>query len=261
MWLQEHVAEAMLSRLRPSEPDFVRSTALGALAELTAVLGAEMGPWVERLAAAAAAEMRCAMPQNRHHGVFLLGILVRVRAFSRQRALIARVFESSACLVLFRPSAWLQVAQCSEAFAGEAERTLALIEPLLSDAAPTVVDNACGALGRLAAAHAEKLPLNKVAAALARLVPLRADFEEAEPVYAAIRGLVLGPHCEAVAAQRQVLVKALAGGALLAKVPDDVRRGAAAGVREAVARWRELEAAVLVGLSESDKQTLQQLAA
>lgn len=67
----------MLARLRPSEPDFVSSTALGALAELTGVLGAEMGPWVERLAAAAAAEMGCGMPHNRHHGVFLLGILVR----------------------------------------------------------------------------------------------------------------------------------------------------------------------------------------
>lgn len=153
------------------------------------------------------------------------------------------------------------MAQCPEAFAAEAERTLALIEPLLSDDAPTVVDNACGALGRLVAVHADKLPLDRVAAALVRLVPLRADFEEAEPVYAAIRGLVLGPCAEAVAAQRLPLVKALVGGALHAKVPEDVRREAARGVRDAVGRWGELEAAVLVGVSDADKQALQHLAA
>jgi hypothetical protein len=75
--LQEHLAKAALSRLASMQTDFIRSTTLGSLAELTAVLGARISPWAEDIGAAALREMSGKSSHNRHHGVFALGILVR----------------------------------------------------------------------------------------------------------------------------------------------------------------------------------------
>ena len=76
--VQAALADGMLHRCNPSEPDAVRSTALGNLAEMLPLLHTQMQPWAERVAAAALQEMQCDVPQNRHHAVFALGLLVRV---------------------------------------------------------------------------------------------------------------------------------------------------------------------------------------
>jgi hypothetical protein len=170
-----------------------------------------------------------------------------------------RVLLSSLCLLSLLHT--LQVAQCPKLFANEAEKVLAAIEPLFKDKAPTVVDNACGAVARVASAVPHRLPLGHVAAALVRLLPLRSDYEEAEPVYTCIIGMLLGPHMEQVAGQRSALVHALVEGALHEKVPEPVRAVAAHGVREALARWGDLETAALCGLSDVQKTELLRLAA
>jgi hypothetical protein len=92
--VQDHLAEAMLSRTGRGSVDFIRSTAVGSLAELTTVLGELMEPWVSRLAALATTEIEADTPQNRHHGAYLLGVLVRVHA---------AVFVCHPCQCTMRP--------------------------------------------------------------------------------------------------------------------------------------------------------------
>jgi hypothetical protein len=152
----------------------------------------------------------------------------------------------------------MQVSNCHDVFAGEAEKLLQAVEPLLQDRAPTVVDNACGAVARMASALSYRLPLEHVATALVGLLPLRSDYEEAEPVYASICGMLL--HAEQVAGQRGALVRALVEGALHEKVPESVRATSAKGVREALTKWSDLENAALHGLSDSQKAELLRLA-
>jgi hypothetical protein len=75
--MQAALAEAVLSRLQPRQPDSIRAGVMGSFAELVQELGAALSPWAERFAAVALRELSCAASQNRHHGVFVLGLMVR----------------------------------------------------------------------------------------------------------------------------------------------------------------------------------------
>ena len=76
--MQAALADALLARLQPEEPDSVRSAALGSAAELVEVLVELAAPWAVRLAAAAARETSCGASENRHHAAFALGLIVRL---------------------------------------------------------------------------------------------------------------------------------------------------------------------------------------
>lgn len=78
MCAQAALADGLLQRCEPSEPDAVRSSALGNLADMAPILQGDMTPWAERVAAAALRELQCSVSQNRHHAVYTLGMLVRL---------------------------------------------------------------------------------------------------------------------------------------------------------------------------------------
>lgn len=100
------------------------------------------------------------------------------------------------------------------------------VEPLLADSVPSVIDNACGALARVIAAHAARVPLEALAQGLVQRLPLREDMEEVDPVLDALALLLQSaPHLAADVC-RGVLA-ALAACACLDRVPMEPRQRAA----------------------------------
>jgi hypothetical protein len=164
--------------------------------------------------------------------------------------------SAPAISVCVKTVATLQVKECSAVFAASAERLLLSIHPLLSDSAPTVSDNACGAAARLVATHASLLPTARVVGELLRHLPLQVDFEEAEPVVSALVQLSLGEHSAALDEHAAGILRALIVFALQGKVEVSVRVGAVRGLREMVARRPQLEAV----LAELPSETQQELA-
>ena len=78
--MQGKLAAACEQRMTPNNPDAVRSAVLGSLAELVSVCGTSFAASAAAVAQVALREMAtCETAQNRHHGVFALGALVRPR--------------------------------------------------------------------------------------------------------------------------------------------------------------------------------------
>lgn len=153
----------------------------------------------------------------------------------------------------------VQAKECTAVFAPSVERLLLTIHPLLSDSAPTVADNACGAAARLVATHAALLPTARVVGELLTHLPLREDFEEAEPIVSALLQLSLGEHSAALEEHAAGILRALVVFALQDKVEAGVRVGAVQGVRQLVARHPQLEA-VLAELPSDTQQELARVA-
>ena len=61
---------------------------------------------------------------------------------------------------------------------------LANLEPMLQTEHARVVDNAAGCVSRMILSHQEHVPINLVIPALIKLLPLKEDYQENEPVWA-----------------------------------------------------------------------------
>lgn len=55
---------------------------------------------------------------------------------------------------------------------------------------PNVTDNACGAVARMMLKHLDAVPLDQVLPVFMAALPLKADFEENEPVYQLVFSLI-----------------------------------------------------------------------
>lgn len=131
-------------------------------------------------------------------------------------------------------AARMQAQHCPALFATEAPQLLQRIHPLLSDTAPAVVDNACGAAARILQAHADRLPMVQVLPVLLQHLPIRKDWEEITPVAEALAFVVSSEHAKSVAEHNQALCKALLECALEQHATDEARSCAAQGLQALV---------------------------
>jgi hypothetical protein len=155
----------------------------------------------------------------------------------------------------------LQVQACPQATCDALEQILVhAVRPLLSDAVPAVVDNACGALARITVVHAARLPLPDMARGLLQALPLRVDFDETEPVVAALQLLqqqLLGQQHHEV---RAGLLAALGQCACQEGAAIDIRQRAAHVLQAEYCRDSQLVESVMASLSPEQRQRVRQLA-
>lgn len=130
----------------------------------------------------------------------------------------------------------VQAMHCRELFAAEAPQLLHSIHPLLSDTAPAVVDNACGAAARILQAHADRLPVAQVLRVLLQHLPIRKDWEEVQPVAEALTQLVSGQHAQSVGDLCTAVYEALVACAFETRASAQARQTAARGCKHLLDR-------------------------
>lgn len=157
-----------------------------------------------------------------------------------------------------RHAGHVQALHCPDAFAAEVQQLLQRIHPLLSDDAPAVVDNACGAAARVLQAHAARLPVPQVLQVLLQHLPIRKDWEEVHPVAEALRQLVQGEHAQSVVEQHSDVCSALLACALEQRASAEARQVAASGIKTLLDADDRL-ATLLHGLSAEQQQTVHNL--
>ncbi|GFR46415.1 hypothetical protein Agub_g7997, partial [Astrephomene gubernaculifera] len=187
---------ALLTRLKPQQPADFRAVAVGGLAEVAEVLGAQ-------LAASSGAAVAGAMPG-------LLRELRSEEAINRQNAAF--------CVGVLAAGAGPGV------MAPHLGKLLPALHPLFSPSEePGVRDNALGCVGRLLScgggAGAGVLPLEAVLPVVLGALPLREDVKEAEPLYGALCGLMTGEHAQRIAPLVPQLVAAFGAAAVQQQPP------------------------------------------
>ncbi|PNH04952.1 putative importin subunit beta-4 [Tetrabaena socialis] len=180
-------APALLTRLRPQQPDDVRSVVVGGLAEVAEVLQAHMAAHLPALMPLLLRELRCSEPINRQNAAFCCGVLA--------------AGCGGAAMAQFYP------------------KLLQTLHPLFAVGENDGVrDNALGCVSRMMTADggaaAAGLPLEAVLPVFLGALPLKEDLKEAPAVYGAMCGLLTGDQAPRVAALVPQVVAAFGAAAV-----------------------------------------------
>ena len=237
-------ADALLGRLRASQPPDVRAAAAGALADVCLALGARAADAAARAAPSLVRELRSHAPVCRRNAAYAVG-------------------AAAGC--------------APDAYAPHARAALEALGALAAhngrgpgaEADPGARDNAAGALARLALALPPgAVPVGAVVAGLLPLLRpegpgLDGDPGEAEPVVRLLAAVAGAPPGTAGAAEPHAgrCAAALAAAAADGDAPAGVRVAAARGLAAAAAARPDMAAALVAALPEGVKAELEVLVA
>lgn len=190
---QQLVFQPLLKRFQPGQPDGVRSTMIGALAEVSSTLGHNTAQYVAKVLPILFRELRCEDGGNRRNAAFCAGVFCQ-HAPEQMQAQLGQLLQA--------------------------------LHPLIQDSAnPATRDNAAGAVGRMLSSMPLQLPLDQVLPVLLTALPLQEDFQEAGPVYGALCGLVTNAETASkIANLVPQIVQALAEACTTEEVNDDTKR-------------------------------------
>ncbi|KAL3153296.1 hypothetical protein ABBQ38_011641 [Trebouxia sp. C0009 RCD-2024] len=190
---QQLVFQPLMKRFQAGQPDGVRSTMIGALAELGTTLGPNLAEYLPKLLPVLFRELRCDDPGNRRNAAYCAGVVCH---------------------------------HCPHQMQNHIGQLLQALHPLIQDSEHAATqDNAAGAVGRMLSSMPAQLPLDQVLPVLLTALPLKEDFEEAGPVYGALCGLVTNAEtAPKVANLMPQLVQALAQACTEDGIPDETKR-------------------------------------
>ncbi|KAG0199275.1 hypothetical protein BGX28_007434 [Mortierella sp. GBA30] len=143
---------------KASKPTSERSMAIGSLGEIANGMGAGISEFTEHLFPLILKSLSDEDDEVRSNGAFAIGALCQnttVDVSSQYPALLTALFP------LFQ-----------------------------GQALPNVTDNACGAVARMILKHPNAVPLDQVLPVFVAALPLKADFEENDPVYKLVFSLI-----------------------------------------------------------------------
>jgi hypothetical protein len=225
---QQHHLPPLLAKLKGGrQPDDIRATACGCIAEVAETLRQRMGPFVDKLLPHLLRELRAEDPTNRQNAAFACGVLAEV---------------------------------CGAAAAPFYPQLLQSLHPMLGEQeVASGRDNAVGAVARMLGVAAEQLPLESILPTFLGALPLREDMEEAVPVYRALCSIVTGPAAQRVARFVPQVVRAFGAAVVQPGVPDHVRAFVAAAVAQLAGQYPEHMQPLVVALPGEQQQALQAL--
>ncbi len=223
---QEQHLPALLAKLKGGrQPDDIRATACGCLAEVAQALQHRMAPFVDKLMPHLLRELRAEDSTNRQNAAFCAGMLCDV---------------AGAAAAPFYP------------------QLLQSLHPMFApQEADGARDNAAGAVGRLLGAAAEQLPLESIMPTFLGALPLKEDMEEAVPVYKALCSIVTGSAAQRVASLMPQVVQAFGAVAVQPEVPEHVKGFVAETVRTLVQQYPQHMEPLVRALPAEQQQALQ----
>ncbi|RCI16034.1 hypothetical protein L249_3041 [Ophiocordyceps polyrhachis-furcata BCC 54312] len=155
------IFEKPVLRLVSSAEELHRSTAVGAIAEVTKFTGEGITPFTETLGQALGRRLTDPNPLTKSNAAYAMGLL------------ILKSNETSKTIPLF-PQLWDK------------------LEPLLATKEVRTTDNVSGCLARMMMRHPDKDFVAQALPAIVDILPLTGDYEENEPIYQCIYSLYEG---------------------------------------------------------------------
>lgn len=142
-----------------SETNYERSTAIGVIAECTANMGAGVTPFTSTLMKLLLHRLSDEDAETKSNAAYATGLLI---------------FNSTD----------------SASYLPSFGTILTKLEPLLHTQHARTLDNAAGCVSRMIMSHQDQMPVSDVMPVLVNLLPLTEDYEENQPIYQCIIGLL-----------------------------------------------------------------------
>ncbi|RDW75125.1 hypothetical protein BP6252_06267 [Coleophoma cylindrospora] len=142
-----------------AETNYERSTAIGVIAECTANMGAGVTPFTSTLMKLLLHRLSDEDAETKSNAAYATGLLI---------------FNSTD----------------SASYLPSFGTILTKLEPLLQTQHARTLDNAAGCVSRMIMAHQDQMPVSDIMPVLVNLLPLTEDYEENQPIYQCIIGLL-----------------------------------------------------------------------
>eukprot|EP00891_Asterochloris_glomerata_P009671 jgi/Astpho2/9671/e_gw1.00146.14.1_t len=215
-------------KLHGSQPAGLRAALIGNLAEAAKHLQGRLQPLCGQLMPIVVRELRDSEAGNRQNAAYCAGLLAQ---------------------------------HCPQQVHGQLGQLLQVLSPLFSqDERPTTRDNACGAVGRLILALGAHMPVDQVLPVMLGALPLREDFDEAQPVYSSLCHLATNPNsAQGVVPQVPAIVQALGAVAVQEAAPLEVRRSVAGVVQQLASQHAAQLQPVLQALPQDQQHAIHSL--
>ena len=154
------IFEKPIMKFASSSESYERSTSIGVIAECIRGMKSQATPFTTSLLKLLLHRMSDEDSETKSNAAFAVGLLLE---YSTNEQEILKSYNA----------------------------ILAKLEPLLHTEEARAMDNAAGCVSRMIMKHQEHVPITAVLPALVKLLPLKEDFEENEPVYNMIVNLCM----------------------------------------------------------------------
>jgi importin-4 len=144
--------EKPLVKYASSSEHVERSTSVGTIAECIQKMGGSVTPFTTSLMKLIIHRLSDEDPETKSNAAFAAGMLC---LHSKDEGTIGSAYGT----------------------------ILSKLEPLLQTDSHRILDNSAGCVARMIIAHPDKVPIDDVLPVLVGLLPLKADFEENDPIY------------------------------------------------------------------------------